>query len=92
MPAEAALSTLASQYEIGPGLVSQVLHHVYVPLTFVTLRNRVVWVICTLWATDDMAPPCTDFCASWDGDDGVVLVLDVFVASERTIIYILDWV
>lgn len=55
-----------------------------------TLRDGMVRVVGALSTADDVTPPCADASASWDVDDVAVLELYVLVASEVSVIDVLD--
>ena len=60
--------------------------------TLVRGSNRVIRVVGALGTADDMLVASTDLGAGRDGDDIVVLVLDVLVAGKLGIVDVLDGV
>jgi hypothetical protein len=69
------LSTLALGYSVSNHVASlrQWMQegdaHIKQNWSLMTLRNRIVWVVCDLRSADNMPPVYADFVAGFDGDD-----------------------
>jgi hypothetical protein len=58
----------------------------------VAFRDRVISIIRPLCTANDMAPPCTNLRTGRNANYSAVRMFDVFVAGERSIVDVGDWV